>query len=51
MPQPTANQAAASWPQAKFHTSQGLGHRRILHDSEIHKIIGDFLAAEEGKAA
>lgn len=34
---------ATAWPGAKFIKTRGLGHRRIIHDSEVIKNITDFL--------
>ncbi len=35
---------ARAWPDARFHATQGLGHRRILRDREVIERTIDFLA-------
>lgn len=37
-----AKQAAAAWPKAKLHLSNGLGHRRILMDWKTISTLYDF---------
>ena len=35
---------AATWPSAKLHSTDGLGHRRILRDADVVKRITNFVA-------
>jgi pimeloyl-ACP methyl ester carboxylesterase len=35
---------AASWPSATLHRTDGLGHRRILRDPEVVRIVNRFVA-------
>lgn len=34
---------AAAWPNAEFHTTNGLGHSRILRDAEVIRIATNYL--------
>lgn len=36
----------AGWPGAHLHTTQGLGHRRILADPEVGSLVARFVASE-----
>lgn len=38
---------AASWPGARLHTTQGLGHRRLLEDPAVVTQVVAFIAADE----
>ncbi|WP_165449635.1 alpha/beta fold hydrolase [Krasilnikovia cinnamomea] len=36
---------AAAWPAARLHVTEGLGHRRLLHDPDVVAKVVDFVTA------
>ena len=36
---------ANAWPQSLLHTTEGLGHRRVLRDPSVVSVVTDFVAA------
>lgn len=44
VPYEEATRLEAAWPQAKLHSTDGLGHRRILRDTGVIDDIANFVA-------
>ncbi len=42
VPVKNASESAAAWSHAKLHLTKGLGHRRILMDPKVLKLLYDF---------
>ncbi|MBI2381924.1 MAG: alpha/beta hydrolase [Gammaproteobacteria bacterium] len=49
VPAETGRRVAAAWPGARFITTRGLGHRRILKDAGVVRLAVDFVGS--GRAA
>lgn len=45
IPYAEAGVLAAAWPELQFMTTTGLGHRDILADAGVVKVVADFIAA------
>ncbi|WP_437933737.1 alpha/beta hydrolase [Sorangium sp. So ce341] len=41
---------AGAWPGARLHETQGLGHRRVLRDSDVIREVASFIAGAEAAA-
>jgi predicted alpha/beta hydrolase family esterase len=46
VPHAEATTLATTWPSADLHSTDGLGHRRILRDLEVIKRIAEFVSKE-----
>jgi len=42
---------ARNWPGARFHTTYGLGHRRILQDERVISLAAQFITGRSSVAS